>query len=175
MERRWFFRAASAAGLLLWSTAALAQMDTAWVRRYNGPGNSNDDALALRVDAVGNVYVTGYSFGGSTGYDYATLKYGPTGNLVWTRRYNGLGNGYDWANALDIDTAGNVCVTGFSDGGSSGWDYATLKYDPNGTLLWERRYDGPGDSTDVAAALRVDESGNVYVTGKTWDDTANCD
>lgn len=51
-----------------------------WVRRYNGPGNSDDLPYKLVVDGVGNVYVTGYSVGSGTDYDYATLKYDAAGN-----------------------------------------------------------------------------------------------
>jgi Beta-propeller repeat len=42
-----------------------------WVVRYNGPGDTDDQAVAIAVDKLGNVYVTGTSNG-----DYVTIKYG---------------------------------------------------------------------------------------------------
>ncbi|MEO0090986.1 MAG: SBBP repeat-containing protein [candidate division WOR-3 bacterium] len=136
-----------------------------WERRYNGPENSWDCATSLFVDNYGNVYVTGFSFSSGTYEDYVTLKYDVNGNLLWERRYNGPGNGYDEANALFVDNYGNVYVTGFSYGSGTWYDYATLKYDANGNLLWERRYDTPRNGDDGATSLFVDNFGNVYVTG----------
>jgi hypothetical protein len=43
--------------------------------------------------------------------------------------------------------------------------FVVLKYSPNGSLLWNRNYDGPADGLDVAARLAVDRAGSVYVTG----------
>jgi hypothetical protein len=34
----------------LFVSESLAQVDTAWVRRYSGPGNSEDEAKAIAVD-----------------------------------------------------------------------------------------------------------------------------
>ena len=94
---------------------ALAQVDTAWVRRYNGPGNGDDVAVALAVDKDGNSYVAGWSYGNGTFEDYTTIKYASNGDTLWVRRYNGPGNGDDEPKALAVDESGNVYVTGESD------------------------------------------------------------
>src|SRR5574341_975267 len=151
--------------IFFFSLPLLAQVDTAWVRRYNGPpGNSEDEASALALDGIGNLYVTGSSVGSETSFDYATIKYAPNGDTLWVRRYNGPGNSYDDALALAVDGSGNVYVTGRSYSGTYA-DYATIKYAPNGDTLWVRRYNGTGNGYDYASALAVDGSGNVYVTG----------
>jgi hypothetical protein len=142
--------------------------DTAWIRRYNGPGDYSDVAHDIAVDDSGNVYVTGHSSGSGTSYDYATIKYYPNGDTAWVRRYNGPENGWDFAHVITSDGSGNVYVTGRSDGSGTEIDYATIKYNPNGDTAWVRRYNGPADSTDRADAIAVDGSGNVYVTGYSY-------
>jgi len=135
----------------------------AWLARYDG---GNDQPAALKVDSNGNVYVTGTSYGG-TYNDYATLKYGADGSLLWVARFDGV-NGTDAAQDLAIDDVGNVYVTGYSYGGNAtGFDIATVKYDAAGVRQWVARYDGPVHGEDVAYALKVDSTGNVYVTGYT--------
>ncbi|HKZ21834.1 MAG TPA: SBBP repeat-containing protein, partial [candidate division Zixibacteria bacterium] len=142
--------------------------DTVWVRRYNGPGNGVDEAIALKVDSIRNVYVTGYSTGSGTGLDYATIKRNSMGDTVWVRRYNGPGNGDDSAQATLVDNSGNVYVTGSSVGSGTGYDYTTIKYNSIGDTLWLRRYNGAGNGADLAQSLALDVLGNVYVSGFSW-------
>ena len=78
-----------------------------------------------------------------------------------TNRYNGPGNGYDVAIAVAVDQSGNAFVAGWSEGGSSVADYATIKYSGAGVSLWTRRYNEPANANDYAAAMAVDRVGNT--------------
>ena len=98
-----------------------------WVRRYNGPANSDDEATAMAVDASGSVYVTGQSYDSGFGYDYATIKYNSAGQQQWVTRYEGLGD-TNQPTAIALDGSGNVFVTGYSFGSDTNYDYATIKY-----------------------------------------------
>ncbi len=111
----------------------LADGKSIGVRSYDGLAHGWDEPTAIAVDAQGNVYVTGSITVSATNSDYCTIRYGTDFGLNWTRRY-GLSGG-DGANAIALDGAGNVYVTGFSARTGTGetgwnWDWATLKYAP---------------------------------------------
>jgi hypothetical protein len=135
-----------------------------WVARFHG-GIGDDFAYDLTTDATGNVYVSGESVGEGTGSDYGTVKYNGEGLEQWVARYNGLGNASDVANAVVVDAAGNVYVTGESEGAGTETDFATLKYDASGQEQWLARYNGERNTFDQATALAV-ASDKVYVTGR---------
>lgn len=139
--------------------------DTAWVRRYNGPENNLDKPFDLAVDDSGNVYVTGFSYSSQTKFDYLTIKYQTKGDTAWIRRYNGTSNYMDSAMAVTVDSKGNVYVMGSNYGNGTGRDYVLIKYSADGRFIWERRYNGTGNSNDYAKDLAIDKSDNIYVTG----------
>jgi uncharacterized delta-60 repeat protein len=137
-----------------------------WARNYNGTGNDYDRANAVRIDAAGNVYVTGKSVGaGAAAEDVYTIKYDNAGTEKWSVRYNGPSNGYDEGKALAIDASGNVYITGYSYTAGLNNDYLTIKYDSTGVQQWLTKYNGTGNNADQAAAIEVDNAGNVFITG----------
>ncbi len=145
-----------------------------WSRTYHGAfGKKEDVAKAVATDSGNNIYITGWSDGGpGTGLDFATIKYYPNGDTAWVRRYDGPGHGEDKPVSIAVNDSLNVYVTGWSTGSGTGLDFATIKYDRNGNLVWVDRYDGPKSSTDMPAAMVLRGFTDLYVAG-TSVDTSN--
>jgi hypothetical protein len=136
-----------------------------WGEKYNGPGNGPDQAGQLLIDAQENVYVTGSSFGNGTASDIATIKYNSSGELQWVARYNGSGSGNDGPTGITLDESGNIYICGYITSKDNGLDMILLKYGPGGELLWASTYNSPNNSTDFAAGLAIDNSGNIIIAG----------
>lgn len=171
-------RKTSTLALCLFSLLGMASMASAqnWTRYYNGVGGGNDSARSVAVDVGSNVIVTGGSYAGAISNNIVTVKYDPMGTLLWTRSYDGPAHGSDIGRGVAVDNVGNIFVTGQSQGSGTGLDFVTLKYAPNGTLLWSRRYSRAGNNSDIPWATVVDRTdGSVYVAGGSYSTTADFD
>jgi Beta-propeller repeat len=136
-----------------------------WTNHYDGTVHGDDQAVAVALDNGGNVIVAGRSEGVGTKYDYLTIKYSSSGVPLWTNRYGGPLHGYDFVQAVAVDGSGNVFVTGYSTGLYPPGDIATIAYSPAGISLWTNRYNASLQSFGPGADVKVDASGNVFVTG----------
>jgi uncharacterized delta-60 repeat protein len=134
-----------------------------WIARYDGPANQNDEGVAIALDPSGNIYVAGDSDVGPNN-DILIIKYDSAGNELWAKTYDGPENQSDYAYYIAFDSLNNVYVSGYSNG-STGSDFATVKYDSIGNFQWAAHYDGTGHGTDMPLCLKVDSADNVYVTG----------
>ena len=107
---------------------------------------------AVTVDANGDVLVTGRTSNQDIGCQLLLLKYSSSGSLLWAQQYNGPGRDYIFRSevgiALTSDATGNVFVAGMTDHDSD--TFATLAFDPQGNLRWERVIsDNHGLATDL--------------------------
>jgi hypothetical protein len=123
--------------------------DSVWVKRFNGPENGFDVARDIAVDDSGNVYVTGTSVMG-------TLKYDKSGNEVWFRRFGQFSAGYK----IQIYQNRYIYVAG-----ESNFDYALVKFDTDGNLIWSKTYNGPANNNDIIRDMVIDNKSNIVVTG----------
>ena len=85
----------------------------------------------------------------------------------WVATYTGTGSGGNYAVKNAVDKFGNLIVAGRSD--STSEDYIILKYSNSGNLLWSKRYAGAANSTDKIRDMVLDDSGNIYVTGISYE------
>ncbi|UCE19283.1 MAG: T9SS type A sorting domain-containing protein [Gemmatimonadota bacterium] len=127
-----------------------------WVGRHDGPGHADDAALAIGIDAMGDVYVTGGSCSDSNpeSEDYTTIKYESDGEQEWVIRYDGPDSYWDEACALALDSEGNVCVTGLSYGDTNTCeDFATVMYKTVVCVRGDAVCDGMIDILDIIAVI----------------------
>jgi Secretion system C-terminal sorting domain/Beta-propeller repeat len=160
--------------VLLICYTGISQVTEEWATRYNGPDNKNDQARLIATDASGNVIVSGTTGSKKGGFAYiTTVKYNPADGIQqFVARYSGPSNsaGNEYPYALAVDNAGNVYVTGRSMGTGSNVDIVTIKYNSSLIPQWVARFNGPGNLNDIPGDIKVDESGNVFVTGLTGSD-----
>src|SRR5437868_688427 len=108
-----------------------------WARSYNGTGNSTDEAYAITLDNLGNIYVTGSTTGTNTDKDMIIIKYNSAGTQQWLSTYSSTGSFPDEAYAITLDVSGDPVISGYSNVAGLGNQMTLIKYDANsGVQTW---------------------------------------
>jgi len=126
--------------------------------------SSNSTLDAVQLDSNQNIYLAGKTGQFGAGYwDGLLIKIDAYGELVWNITWGGPLNDYFmWMVIDDNDDIFAVATT--YNYGAGNRDIALIKYDSDGTLLWNVTY-GTADH-EVANSVDVDNNGFVYVGGE---------
>jgi hypothetical protein len=138
----------------------------------------------IRVDAAGNIYLTGEFFNtlvfdsaqvidaGNVESNSFVAKFDSSGTMLWGQKA-GAGSGYCGSKAIDIDASGNAIITGYYHGtidlgpfsitGTSGLasDVYIAKCDAAGNYVWVNKSAGAGN----AKSISIDSAGNAFISG----------
>lgn len=139
----------------------------------NTSSSGTDQVNDMVQDALGNTYIAGAIPVTGQGYDYSILKLNPSLVIIWQSTYNGSDNLDDIAKGIQVDTSGNVFVTGYTTSSAGGKNFGTLKYNSSGIQQWIQTYNDTLNGDDESNALVLDDSANCFVTGYTKTDTIN--
>ncbi|HMS65218.1 MAG TPA: SBBP repeat-containing protein, partial [Ignavibacteria bacterium] len=151
-----------------------------WIRTFNGAENYFDKAYDVKTDSLNNVYVTGQNIKFTDGTsDIVTLKYNSSGTLQWSKLYDGPGQLDDIPVQMELKSGYLYIIASsysyFFNPFCGATDYLTLKLNTNSDVIWETRYDGAGTGIDESIAMAIDNSGNTYVTGLSFDNVSDYD
>jgi hypothetical protein len=154
--------------VLLWVAFAPATARTQTLlseTTWGGSGSDVSDGVAIAGD--GASYVVGITdsfttdqFGNPSPRIFL-VKFAADGSLVWQRIWNGTTVRGLGRTGVALGGGDSVYVTGVST--NNGNDAVLLKFDVNGTLLWERTWGGPDSDTSLAVAAAPD--GSAYIAG----------
>ena len=173
-------------------TLYITKMDTAgifiWAKKIGN--NLGIGINAMVNDAQGNLYITGYFSGtidfdpGPGVYNMTTmngvnsyfLKLDHNGNFIWAKQITATNS-----QTINVDVLNNVIISGqfystvdfdpgpgvFNASTPSAviYDIYVLKLDSNGNFTWMKQLSTIGGGLNNAAAIRSDQSMNIYLTG----------
>ena len=161
--------------IIKYNTAGTEQ----WIRR--GGGTITDLANGVSTDSSGSAFIVG-TFAGTVTFgtltstssgnnDVFVVKYNSAGAEQWL--YAPTGGGNDSGNDIDIDTSGNILVTGsyantltvgatiLANSGNT--DAFIYKLNTAGTPQWAKS--GASSGADTGRAVASDAQNNVYIAG----------
>lgn len=166
---------AGGTGQLAGADAFLTKRDSTgavvWTRFVGTDGD--DSGRGAAFDAAGNAYLAGYTNKAVTGasngsYDLFLARFDAAGNQTLLKQIGSAG--VDFSRDMKVDLAGNIYLTGSTDGAlggelnAGGTDAFVMKLDSAGNVVWTRLFGGAG--AEEGYTLAVDEvTGHVWIGG----------
>lgn len=142
-----------------------SSLTISWEQTINGYSGSsgNDFAKGIKINASGDVFVTGVTTHSTQGKNMTTVKLNSSGAIQWRVDENGTFNGNDGGADLDMDASSNVYVTGFKTVDANNTDFYSVKYNSSGTKIWEVSEQYP--LNDEGTNLVLDNNDNIIIAG----------
>ncbi|MEJ2278534.1 MAG: SBBP repeat-containing protein [Candidatus Lokiarchaeota archaeon] len=145
----------------------LVKYDNLGIQQWNitWGGDDYDWGLDIAIDRYNNIYVTGRTTSFGVGdYDLFLTCFNSAGSLIWNTTWGGKADDEGWD--IMVDDFGIIYVTGYTESfGAGELDVFLTCFNSAGSLIWNTTWGGKAN--DEGRGVIVDDSNNIYVTGKT--------
>lgn len=138
-------------------------------------GSGDDVAYALAIQGDGKIVVAGPCLVGGV-FQFGVVRYNSNGSLDPSFGTGGkvttpVGTGTDYASAVAIQADGKIVVAGTASNGANGFDFAAVRYKPNGNLDSTFGSGGkvltPLNGYEECRAAAIDTDGKIVLAGGT--------
>jgi len=132
-------------------------------------GYGADAIKALAVGPDDSIYVAGYAMNAAGNLDIYVNKFSGNGAPLWGdgKIIDGPGHGFDEAVGIAIDpNDGDIVVGATITSASGSTDFHLLRYQADGTLLWQKTLDQAAHD-EVLVAMAMSPSGEICLAGET--------
>ncbi len=135
-----------------------------WQEYYDGPESGTDISTGMSVDTNSAVILSAYIYGEGRNEDFAVIQYDSSGTLQWVNIFDGIEGAQDAATDVKVKNQ-NVYVTGLTSCGTNYTDIITFKFENDGDLVWEKRFESHENNFFSKTSIAVSDSEEVYVSG----------
>ncbi len=151
-----------------YSNAWVTKLDQAgnvlWQKTYGA--SSSDSVNSIQQTSDGGYIVAGSTESFGEGYiDVWVLKLDSNGEVLWLKTYGAVGD--DYANSVQQTSDGGYIIVGYTSSfGVGDLDVWVLKLRSDGSVDWQKRYDGSGGD-DYANSVQQTSDGGYIIAGYT--------
>lgn len=140
---------------------------------YNGAGNGDDLPVSVKTDNLNNILVTASSKENSNGADILVLKYDHDLNFAWKKTFSGSVDSDNKASSSVMDDDNSIYVSGSIYQTPGSYDFFYAKISAAGNVEWQGSFNGAGNYLDISYAITKDNSGNILLTGLSFQNTTS--
>ncbi|MDA7521153.1 Ig-like domain-containing protein, partial [Verrucomicrobia bacterium] len=137
-----------------------------WQNTLGLPDGTEDIPVKAAVDHAGSIIIAGDTTSQMESTRIILGKFSNTGKADWsTLLPSSIPGMNDHITEMDIDRTGNIYLAAIRHAHGTGQDFASLRFNTDGLLIWEASFKQQGLVVEESTCIDADDQGNVILSG----------